>query len=284
MNVKCIWPGPASLGECPLWHVAEQALYWVDIEEQCLYRLDSSDNRLQQWNMPGQIGCIAPRAKGGLIAGIDDTICFIDLPSGKVTTQLALKTGIRLNDGKCDRQGRFWVGTIDFDNPTACLYRYDPDGKLHVMEKNIYISNGLAWSLDNKFFYYTDSVPRNIFRYDFDARSGEISNQRVFATNAEDEGIPDGLTIDSEGHLWSARYDGGFITRYAPDGTIAQRVTLPVQRPTSCMFGGKNLDVLFVTSSSRLLKEPKALPLPNGGLYAIDVGVRGVPEPAFLES
>lgn len=281
MKINCIWKGPAILGEGPLWHVKEQALYWVDITDKKLYRWDSQSDEIQQWNMPGHIGCVAARENGGFIAGIDDEICFIELPSGKIKKQTTVLDHYRLNDGKCDRQGRFWVGTVAETKPEGHLYRFDPDGKLHVMQDGIYISNGLGWSPDNAFFYYTDSLNRMIYRYQFNPKTGEISDKINFIETPKDEGVPDGLAIDSEGDIWSARWNGWKITHYSPKGNIIEEIDMPVQRPTSCMFGGTNLNTLFITSACRDIGETENLPPPAGSLFAISVNVKGLPESYF---
>lgn len=281
MNIECIWLGPTALGGGALWHVDEQVLYFVDIVGQLLHRLNPANGEHQSWRMPGPIGCVAATASGGLIAGIGDAIYAVDLPSGHLTHKIDIDSGLRLNDGKCDRQGRFWLGTCDPYNPMACLYRYESSGRLTPMQDNIYISNGLGWSPDNKYFYYTDSITRKIYCYDFDVNTGDIHHQRVLIQTPEGEGVPDGLTVDNEGYIWSARWEGSKIVRYAPDGTVDREIKMPVLRPTSCIFGGPNLDILYVTSCSHDVNETQVLPLPNGGVFAIDVGVKGFPEPKF---
>ncbi len=280
-NIEILWQGPTALGEGPVWHAEEQALYWVDIVEQYIHRMNYVTSDYSNWKMPSAVGAIAPRQKGGLIAGIGNEICFVDTAEGTVTSQAKTKDDLRLNDGKCDRQGRFWVGSMNLDEPSAKLYRFDTNGKLKVMQEGVYISNGLAWSLDNTIFYYTDSMVRKIYAYDFDEGTGDISNRRVFVETPEGEGMPDGLTIDSEGFIWSAQWDGGKVVRYAPDGSIDREIKMPVQRPTSCAFGGPDLNVLFVTSCSRGFDEPEKLPSPAGAVFAIDVGVTGVLESEY---
>ncbi len=282
-NIEILWQGPAALGEGPVWHAEEQALYWVDIVEQYIHRMNYVTSDYTNMKLPGTVGAIALRQEGGIIAGIDNEICFVDMEMGTVTPQVKTKDDLRFNDGKCDRQGRFWIGTMtrDPDHPTAKLYRFDTDGKLEVMQDEVFISNGLAWSLDNKTFYHTDSVRRLIYAYDFEEGAGEISNRRVLVETPEGEGTPDGMTIDSEGFLWSARWEGSKVVRYAPDGSVDREIKLPASRPTSCMFGGPDLDVLYVTSCSYEPHDPKKLPTPNGAVFAIDVGVKGVLEPLY---
>lgn len=281
-EVSCIWNGSAALGEGPLWHPKEKKLYWVDIVKCQVHQFDPTNLQFQEWKMPGRIACLAPRKQGGFIAGIEDEICFIDLHSGKVDVQKKIPDGLRLNDGKCDRQGRFWVGTISPDAPKGHLYRYDPDGSLTMMQAGIYISNGLTWSLDNRYFYYTDSMAHTIFRYDYDEQNGMIHNCKNFIVVKQENGVPDGLTIDKHGYLWSALWNGFKVVRYTPNGDIDRIVDMPVQRPTNCMFGGRYLDTLYITSCSRDVNENESLPAPSGALFSINIGISGIPESYFL--
>ena len=279
-TINPIWSG-GWLGEGPLWHAEEQALYWVDIAQKQLHRLQWQSQLHQQWSMPDFIGCIAPRKSGGLIAGIGPHLATIDLPSGDVSILHTFADGLRLNDGKCDRQGRFWFGSAQPNAPEAKLYRYDPDGTLTTMEEGIYISNGLGWSPDNRYFYYTDSVARTIWRYDFNPNTGEICNRIVWVELSEADGFPDGLTVDAEGFVWSACWEGQQVVRYAPSGKSDRVIPMPVARPTSCMFGGPKLTTLFVTSCSRDVTETDALPEPAGSLFAIETVSKGLIEPSF---
>ena len=167
MQVECIWQGPASLAEGPVWH--QQTLFWIDIVEKKLHCLNPKTSEHREWQMPDLIGALDAYTEDSLIAGIGDNIVKIDLPSGKLTLLVDVIKGdpeLRLNDGKCDSRGRFWVGVAHAtkDNPRGGLYRYDQDGSLHEMETNITISNGLGWSPDNTVFYYTDSLRHKIYR------------------------------------------------------------------------------------------------------------------------
>jgi sugar lactone lactonase YvrE len=217
----------------------------------------------------------------------DDSFLFLDTETGETKPAAVAETGMpfnRFNDGKVDRRGRLWAGTIDRQTakPTGSLYRLDADLLVTRMETGLICSNGLGWSPDDKIMYFTDSMVRTIWQYDFDAASGTIDNRRVFAKLAEDDGVPDGLTVDAEGFVWSAVWDGWRIVRYAPDGAIDRQIIMPVQRPSSCMFGGPGLRTLYVTSAcadlraSDLLRGPLA-----GALFAIEPGVAGLPETPF---
>ncbi|MFN2150563.1 MAG: SMP-30/gluconolactonase/LRE family protein, partial [Anaerolineales bacterium] len=189
----------------------------------------------------------------------------------------------RFNDGKCDRSGRFWAGTMDEGNPNTrgALYRLDPSGDCQIMQAGIGISNGLGWSPDNRIMYYTDSIKHQIYAYDFDLQSGTIRNRRVFAETPQ-EYVPDGLAVDAEGHIWSAKWDGWKVVRYAPDGSVDSEIELPVQRPTSCTFGGPELKHLYITSArdgltaQELARQPEA-----GNILVLETSTHGLPEPRF---
>ncbi|RAZ91294.1 SMP-30/gluconolactonase/LRE family protein [Mesorhizobium hawassense] len=276
-----------KLGEVPVWDVEEQALYWVDIENKRLRRFDHATGAIREWQFPERIGSFALREKGGLVCAFESGLSFFDPETGKIDWIARPEAHIptnRFNDGKCDRKGRFWAGTMDdnLKDHSASLYRLDPDLKVTRLEDGICISNSLVWSLDNRIFYFADTPDDAIYAYDYDHEAGTIANRRLFASTADQPGTPDGSTIDEHGYLWNAQWDGWRLVRYAPDGSIDRIVELPVQRPSSCMFGGPDLATLYVTtaiwdsSGADLERQPLA-----GSLLALDVGVRGVPEPRF---
>ncbi|QDL38608.1 SMP-30/gluconolactonase/LRE family protein [Rhodoferax sediminis] len=189
----------------------------------------------------------------------------------------------RYNDGRCDRQGRFWVGSMNESiTPGGSLYRVDPDGSLTHCFGDIIVPNSIAFSPDGRFFYFADTRRFAIWRFDLDIDSGVISDQTVFAQTTGRPGRPDGSCVDSEGFLWNAEYAGGQIVRYAPDGRIDRIVALPVTHPTSVCFGGPAMDTLFITSGSMHLAKETATSEPlAGAVLAINVGVKGLPEPRF---
>lgn len=275
------------LGEVPVWDVAEQALYWVDIEGCLLQRYEPSSGATRQWGMPERLCALALRQTGGLVLALASGFAFFDPESGAIERLAAPEAHLphnRMNDGKCDRAGRFWAGTMD-GRPgasTGALYRLNPDLTCQRMESGIGISNSLAWSPDDQVFYFADTLQRTIFAYDFDLGTGSISNRRVLTDSADQPGSPDGSTIDAEGYLWNAQWDGWRLVRYAPDGRVDRIVALPVQKPTSCTFGGPNLSTLYVTSAlwdiegEALAAQPHA-----GGLLALEVGVCGLAETRF---
>lgn len=276
-----------KLGEVPLWDVVEQALHWVDIEGRRLFRLDHASGAIHTWEFAERIGSYALRQAGGLVCAFESGFAFFDPATGGVewiARPEAMIARNRFNDGKCDRNGRFWAGTMDdrLAEHTGSLFRLDPDRRAHRMDGAIGISNSLAWSPDDTVFYFADTMDGAIYAYDYDAPSGAIANRRLFASTAGQPGAPDGSTVDAEGYLWNAQWDGWRLARYAPDGRLDRVVELPVQKPTSCMFGGPELATLYVTSAvwdlsgDALAAQPWA-----GGVLALDVGVRGLPETRF---
>jgi L-arabinonolactonase len=286
-SARCVVDCRNTLGEVPVWDVAEQALYWVDIEGCLLQRLDPATGAVQVWRFDERVCAFALRERGGLVLALASGFAFFDPASGaleRLAAPEADQPHNRMNDGKCDRRGRFWAGTMDdrLTEATGALYRFDPDRQCHRMETGIGISNSLAWSPDNRVFYYADSLCRTIFAYDFDIDSGDITNRRVFTDCRDQPGVPDGSTVDAEGFLWNAQWDGWRLVRYAPDGRVDRIVPVPVQKPTSCSFGGPDLSMLYVTSAVWDLKGAALRQQPHaGGLWVVDAGVRGLPEARF---
>ena len=274
------------LGESPLWNEQEQALYWVDIRRPAIRRLDHASGRIDTWSMPDLVGSIAFADDGRLVVALPEYIALYDTSTRSLEPIARPLTRIpdhRFNDGRCDRQGRFWVGTMHNITraPEGVLYRLDHRRDLVSMLSEICIPNSLAWSPDGQTMYFADSLLYTIFAYDFDTASGQMSRKRVFATTKA-PGFPDGSTVDADGFLWNAEFNAWRVVRYAPDGRVDRLIELPTQRPTHCAFGGPNLDVLYVTTASQQMtaEELEAQPL-AGALLALDVRARGMPEPRF---
>ncbi len=280
-------PARNLVGESPVWSTAEQALFWVDVEGRLIQRFDPTTRNLQQWPMPEATGSIGLRA-GGLIAAIRTGFVLLDTRDGTLTS-IADPEGdqpdTRFNDGKVDRRGRFWAGTRNFrDHSRAdgALYRVDPDHSVHRLLEGIGCPNGIAWSPDDRTMYLCDTWIRRIFAFDFDPQDGIPRNRRVFAELTEEQGYPDGLTVDSEGFVWNAHYDGWRISRYSPDGRVDRVMRLPVQHVTSLMFGGADLRTLFVTSACMRLSDAQRTAQPFAGhVFELRVDVTGLPEPLF---
>lgn len=275
-----------QLGEGPVWDVAEKALYWIDGHAPAIYRLDPKTGEIKSWTTPKPIGSFALRERGGAVCAMTDGFYFFDFATGEaapVPNGLVAKAGTNFNDGKTDARGRFVAGTLDakFAEPVGSVYSLDGSLKCAVLEPSIGCTNGPCFSPDNRTFYCSDSVSRAISAYDYDLASGTVSNKREFASTKGLGGVPDGATVDAEGHLWSAIAGGGKLVCFNPDGSIARTVEVPVPIITSVMFGGDNLDVLYATSIG--MKVLGMEPGPEGGaLFAITgLGVKGKPEPRF---
>jgi L-arabinonolactonase len=287
MDMNVALRSKALLGESPIWCEREQALYWVDIRGREIRRFDPATGADRAWKMPEDIGSIGFRASGGFIAALRSGFAFFDPQTGALEplhNPIAGTQDLRFNDGRCDRAGRFWAGTVQEKRVPgrAAFYRFDPDRSCTRMVDGLTVCNGTAFSPDDRVLYTADSWTREIHAYDFDIRTGTISNRRVFARFPEDKGIPDGATVDVEGYLWIAHFDGWRVTRFAPDGRIDRVIEMPVPRPTSCAFGGPDLDVLYVTSACFNLSPETLAKAPlSGAIFALDVGTRGLIEPRF---
>ena len=289
VEIECVVDCRNVLGEGPVWCPDEKVLYWVDIKGKSINRLTPASGKVETWPVDEEPGSIALRKNGnGMVVafyggfrhfdpatGIGETICEIE-----ADTQTS-----RLNDGRCDRQGRFWAGSMDDEMvaPLGGLYRLDPDLSVHKAESNIICSNSIAFSPDGATLYYADLGIDTIWAYDLDTATGDISNRRVFASTKDMQGKPDGSAVDAEGYLWNAMWDGWCLARWAPDGTLDRAIELPVKRPTCPMFGGNNLDTIYLTCASWLLSEEELAEQPQaGGVFAITgAGAPGLPEPRF---
>jgi len=276
----------AKLGEGPVWHRDERALYWVDVFKPSVNRFDPATGENRAIAAPEPVHAVALTGGMSLIAVLDASLAYCDFASGRYEPIVTLIDGVatNLNDGRCDRAGRFWVGAKarDWESPLGALFRLDRDGSIHRMEEGIKLSNGLGWSPDNRAMYYIDSAPGEIYAYDFDFPTGAIANRRVLVRVPKEAGLPDGMTVDAAGFLWVAQWGGARVVRYDPDGKIERTIAVPASRPTSCMFGGNDLTTLFITSgtmrmsAAELAAEPQA-----GNLFALETDIEGLPEPHF---
>ena len=276
----------AAVGESPVWSIAEQALYWVDVPAGIIHRLEPGSGATRTWRLPAEVGSVALSAGGGAIAALRTGFCLVDFGTGEVAmleNPEEDQPRTRFNDGKCDRQGRFWAGTMDIEEtePLGALYCFSGIGRCRRVLHAVGMSNGLGWSPDDRTMYHTDSLTGVITAYDYDIASGAVGRARSFAADRLPV-VPDGLAVDADGCVWSVKWDGWRLVRYTPDGRVDTEVALPVQQPTSCAFGGPALDVLFVTSASEGLSQAALRQQPlAGSLLAVDVGAHGLPEPLY---
>lgn len=283
------------LGEAPLWSRTDNALYWLDIGNKALLRHALGDPVSRSWLLSDYPGCLAEVASSSIWIVMGAGLQRLDLRSGAVDLLCAgpaRRPGTRFNDGKVDPRGRLWAGTmqnnfgpqgelVGIERRDGALYRFDQDGTVHTLEREVGIANTLAWSPDSRLFYFADSLRGEIYVYNFDADAGIVNRKRVFF-DASHPGVPDGSAMDTDGCLWNARWDAGVVLRIAPSGRVDRSIELPVPRPTSCAFGGAGLDTLFVTSARVGLSAGQldAAPL-SGSVFAIHRAGQGVPVPPF---
>lgn len=284
-TVRCVADVRAVVGEGPVWVAREAALYWVDIKGRKIFRL-GEDGERREWATPMRVGSIAPRRSGGFVAGTDEGIALIDLASGQfdiVARPEADRLGNRFNDGKVDRHGRFWAGSMDDAHaaPSGALYRIDDPRAPQRVDDGYRISNGPAFNRAGTIMYVSDSALQLTYKFDLDP-AGQPANRRVFIRHGADGGYPDGMTVDAEDCLWIAMWGGWCLRRFDAAGARIGELRVPVGQPTSCAFGGRDLDRLYVTSAridldeSALAMQPKA-----GGTFVASVGVQGLAELPF---
>jgi sugar lactone lactonase YvrE len=273
--------------ECPVWCVRERALYWVDIVGRTLYRMDGVSQTVRSWRLHEEIGSFALREAGGAVVALRSGLYTFDFETSALNEVARADydtATTRFNDGKCDRQGRFWVGSM-FEPRTqaaAAFYRLDPDRRVRRVIEGITLANGLAFSPDGRTIYFADTPTRTVFAARYDTRAGAVGERRAFARFAEGKGRPDGAAVDAEGHYWVATIDVGRLSRFSPDGRLVREVEVPTRWPTMMAFGGPELRTLYVTSlrHQRPADQLAAFPL-SGSLFALEVDVPGLPEPRF---
>lgn len=265
-------------GEGPLWHPGQGCLYWVDIPQGRLFRYYPATGKHEQCHEGDAIGGFTIQSDGALLLfmGRGAVKTWRDGTMETILDEIPEERATRFNDVIADPAGRVYCGTMPTASRLGCLYRLDPDGTLVQLLEGIGCSNGMGYTPDRKQMYYTDSVKREIYLFDYDREQGVIENQRVFVRTPEGEGIPDGMTVDEEGYVWSARWDGGCVVRHAPDGTEDMRIGLPAKKVSSVTFGGEDYRDMYVTTAGGQNK-PEEGP-GAGALFRIRLGIRGVPE------
>jgi sugar lactone lactonase YvrE len=289
-SVEVMLKAEADVGEGPHWDAARAELTWVDITRCAVHRFDPVTGKDAVVIVDQPVGAAVRCASNNeILLAAETGFARLNWETGQVQSIAQVGSevadGGRMNDGKCDRAGRFWAGTMtDGDRPEGALYRLDSDHNASKMVDGVRLSNGLAWSPDDKFMYYIDSVTYRLDVFDFFIDSGEIANRRSLIAFPPEWGLPDGMTCDSKGGLWIAFWDGWAVRHFHPDGALIEVIYLPVAQVTSCVFGGRALEDLYVTSA-RYKLDPKTLaeqPL-SGAIFRIDAGVPGLPEPAFAD-
>jgi sugar lactone lactonase YvrE len=290
MAAELVFDARNAVGESPVWVASEQALYWVDIPACRLHRWQAADGEVRHWSAAEMLGCIAPLAVGGWLCAMESGVFHLEpdphgrLQGPRVAPVRHELPGMRFNDGRCDRQGRFRAGTMLMDmaaaRPVGVLYALTAGGTLESLADDLIVPNGLAFSPDGRTMYLSDSHPlvQRIWAYDYDTASGTPSHRRLFVDMTPLPGRPDGAAVDEDGCYWSCANDAGLVHRFTPEGRLDRSLELPVRKPAMCAFGGPGLDTLYVTSIRPAGVDLSDQPL-AGGLFALRPGVRGLAEP-----
>jgi L-arabinonolactonase len=287
MRITRVATVACRLGEGPVWDARDQVLWFVDIFGRQVHRHSPGEGATRSWRMPSNVGAVTPCRDRGALVALTDGVHVLDLESGSTTpvAVVDLPPGFVLNDGKVDRRGRFIVGSGDSQlrdtQSIGSLYRLDEDASLTELDTKIAISNGPCWSPDNETLYFSDSLPYSIYAYDYDIATGSVANRRLFADTRELGGIPDGATVDTDGLLWMAICEGAKVVAFQPSGKIERVIDMPVRLTASVMFGGPDLDRLYVTTiDPALLGRPTGEG--DGETWVIEgLGARGIPEPRY---
>jgi L-arabinonolactonase len=287
-TVECVLDCRAELAEGPVWDPEESVLYWVNIKAREIHRYDPATGKDQLWKTPTDVGSLALRRRGGMIVALKTGFFFFDPQNLQFTPVAEPEANLpenRFNDGKTDRQGRFWAGSLHDlgeTKPSGSLYRLDTDLACQRMVEGIYASNGLAFSPDSTTAYYADSRRRIVWAWDFDQTDGSIRNRRVFIELEGKDGVPDGAAIDTEGCYWLTQPPAGRIVRYDLRGRIDRVIEMPVSQPTCVTFGGPRLDTLYITSATYHMSPEKLKTEPlAGSIFATNPGVTGLPDARF---
>jgi sugar lactone lactonase YvrE len=290
-GLHCVVPAGDVLGESPLWCERTASLLWLDIDAGRLQRFHPASGRHDAFTFDDRfVGTLALTADTGrVLLGLDASLSFFDLATGATELLCEVEpqgTDNRLNDGRCDSQGRLWVGTMDNQlyRPHGAFYRVAPDGSTHRLFGDVIVSNTVAMSPRHDRLYFSDTRRFVTWQFDLDVEAGTLSNRRVFVDHSSTRSRPDGACVDAEGHVWTAMFGGGRVVRYAPDGSVDRVVELPVSNPTCVCLGGPDMRTLYITTARKFLNRTqlRAQPLAGAGaLLAIDVPVPGLSECRF---
>lgn len=286
---ESVVPSKDALGEVPLWEAEHERLWWIDVRAPSIQCWQPATGARQRWTLPTRsVGSWAFRQGGGMLVSLQDGLYGFDPATGQCGRLLALEddmAGHRLNDGRCDNRGRFWVGTMHdtVRGPVGSFYRVEKDFKPQKVFDGVDIPNSTVFSPDDRLMYFADTPAMKIWVFDFDLEAGRLSNRRVFVDCAtEQRGAPDGSAIDSEGCLWNAKYGGSCIVRYTPQGKVDRVIELPVTQPTCCTFGDSDLGTLYITTAWQKLSPEQLAPQPlAGNVFALRPGAQGFALPRF---
>ena len=290
-EVELLVDSGTLLGECPVWDVKENVLYWIDIDGHKINCYDPSSCNNETKKLPYKAGSLAIRKQGGLLLAMSNGFYNFDFKSEILESRECDpepdRKDNRLNDGRCDPEGRFWVGSMNDlrriqGQYEGNLYCYHPDGECVSQNLPVGVANGLAFSPDERYMFFADTMRETVWRFDYDKEQGEIWNQQVFLNLKNLSGKPDGACVDADGCYWLAHIYGWKVARYTPKGKLDREIQLPFPKPSMCAFGGSKLDTLYITSISTKDDKSNGENKYSGGLFAVNPGVSGIPEPNFL--
>lgn len=284
MEVQVVTSIQCECAENPLWDECNCAFYWTDIPAGRIYHLDPRDSSMRTYEFGEPVGSFAMRRQGGMIVAMASGFAFFDPATGAIqpiANPEAKITGNRFNDGKACPKGHFWAGTLatSLAPGAGSLYRLSTEGKVRKIMGGLTISNGMGWSPDHRTMYFIDSKPGTVYAFDYDDETGDVTNRRVIWKVPDAFGLPDGMTVDTEGMLWIAFYNGSCVRRWNPHThEIMETISLPTKQITSCVFGGPNMNVLYITSASEdFTPEQRAADPMAGRIFAVEVHHRGKP-------
>ena len=289
VDLECVFRGNDQLGEVPIWCEETERLWWVDVKSPAIQFFEPASGQFQRYPLAGRtVGSWAFRSGGEMVLAMQDGLYRYSPASSAYERLVAIEEDMplhRLNDGKWDRKGRFWVGSMHES------YRVEPRGSFYCIDANLQVKkvfdqftvpNSVAFSPDDRRMYFADTPTKTISVFDFDLQDGVLSNRRIFCDISGSEGAPDGSTVDVDGCLWNAEFRAGRVVRYSPRGEVDRIIRLPVSQPTSCVFGGKELDILYITTAAQNLSAEQLEDQPlAGAVFAIRPGTQGLPEPRF---
>jgi len=286
-EVELLVDAHAQVGEGPSWDTRENVLWWVDITGHLVHCYDPATGIDTTIDVGQAVGAVVPRASGGLALAVEEGFAVLDPKTGNIQLIAEAEKDRpenRMNDATCDTSGRLWAGTMAYDETAGAgaFYRLDPDRSVTTILEHVTCSNGTAWSPDDKLMYYIDSGAQQVDVFDYERTTGSVSSRRKLIDIPADAGVPDGMTVDAEGHLWVALWGGGAIMRYSPDGKLVKVLAIPVTQPTSMAFGGPDLTDLYITSATEGLTEAARIKDPHAGaLFRHRPGVKGLPTQSY---
>jgi len=288
LSVELLLKNQAQLGEGAFWNHATNEFFWIDIEGKQLHIYNPKSKENTSYNMPSRIGTVVPTTNGKILVALEDGIYTFDRLTKKLSQFASIEADIptnRFNDGKCDPAGRLWAGTIRMDGTEAAakLYSIEGDGSFKERLDNITISNGIVWSKDAKTMYYIDTPTKKIRAFDYDIKTGDISNERTAVDIADKIGFPDGMAIDENDKLWVGMWNGNAVIQFDPiTGNVMQKIPVPAHNVTSCAFGGENLSTLYITSARMDMTEEELKRFPDAGsVFQVELDVKGVKSALF---